>query len=218
MIMVMKAAPLISTPQELHDWLLQHEAEQPGGTDFNLSRVQLEPVSVHRSEERHMLVHFTHQAEGILEHGLLGTSDTARLGLTFNDIKREPGFNFAYRATEHSVIDQLLSLEEDHYGDEAFLFAADHLLVVHRGDDEEQVIFRGADIEPGECIRLIRETNWSEIADYDPVERREWFILLPGGARIDADPMSWGDVIEAAQEIFRSIEAPTPTPESLEAP
>lgn len=120
--------------------------------NFNLDKTQF-PSWYYLSNaeliKNQWLIHFTNDAEGIINQGFKGIRDISTLGLTkrINKNQREnDGYNFAYTIddfdefgkTSHSYRDMRYK-----YGKNAILFKASGIKIWHKTDVEPQVIFRG---------------------------------------------------------------------------
>lgn len=108
------------------------------------------------------LVHFADSATEIYFHGFTrGVDNLTKLGLTTQlpDYEKDfGGYNFAFRANSR---DAYSAAREGKYGKEAVMFRASGLEATHYGDEENQVIFYGRSIDPGQIVLLTKEyDNW----------------------------------------------------------
>jgi hypothetical protein len=117
------------------------------------------------------LVHFSNAANMIWREGFTrGVDQMDKLGLTtwfdndgFN--KKYGGYNFAFTAQSRYAENAALNKK---YGNEAVLFQNSGVKGYHYSDEEEQVIFWGADIRPGSLVYLRHESNnWIVTANRD---------------------------------------------------
>lgn len=112
------------------------------------------------------LVHFTDYPEEIAYHGFtIGIDQMDRLGLTTwmkNDSfdKKHGGYNFAFEALSRDAIN---SEHRQAYGQHAVLFQNSGVEAWHYGDEENQVMFFGKDVDPRDIIVLRRDGEGSWI-------------------------------------------------------
>lgn len=103
------------------------------------------------------LVHFTDDPYGITRSGFtIGMSDVTKLGLTThfsNDgySKKDGGYNFAFLAQSREARN---AASDGKYGKHAVLFQNSGVHVYHYGDEENQIVFWGRDVDPRGVIGL----------------------------------------------------------------
>ena len=140
---------MTSDEREAFVWYLQagnsgHEA--PTWTHMDFQRV-VSPST--------WLVHFSDEAGDMFWHGFKqGTPDFDDLSYTvfLPKVDKEfGGFNFAF------TVDSRYARSAAHsgkYGKDALLFQAAGIEAYHYGDEEDQIIFDGATVKPGQMILL----------------------------------------------------------------
>jgi len=132
------------------------------------------------------LIHFTDDASGIARNGFtIGVRELDKLGLTTyfpsdSYEKEEGGYNFAF------LLSDLGYAKDGHrykYGQEAVIFRASGIKVLHHGDREPQVIFVGSTAKNIVPIRQddggawsIEGGKWSErVVELDsPGQAADW--------------------------------------------
>lgn len=183
--------------------------------DMSMSDVQMR-VEGDPEVRYGLLVHFTHDADGVLEHGLLGVDDHRRIGLTWDmdagpgmsasvGGKTGPGFNFAFEAIGDGS--DGWAGEASGYGDEAFVFPAGYVRVWHRGDRQVQAVFLGEEADLSQAVRLRRDAaaGWEQ-RDEEPSDREEWLV----SGREDEGPMTLAEALQAAAEELGHARSPAP--------
>ncbi len=116
------------------------------------------------------LVHFSDDAGDIWHNGFIyGADQMDRLGLTtyFSDKNRksEPGYNFAFEANSR---DARIAEGQGKYGRNAVLFQNSGVRCDHFGDEEEQVVFWGEDVNPKNIVFLKKEDgDWNVMSRYN---------------------------------------------------
>lgn len=148
--------------QECKDYVIRmfmkHEPENaPTTMHMSLSRDKLLPRTT-------WLVHFTDEPYGIVERGFrYGTDRMDQLGLTLwmgKDSKKYGGYNFAFLAGSRDAIScASKSRSASDYGKHAVLFQNSGVAAYHAGDNENQVIFHGPDVNPNDIIALTYENE-----------------------------------------------------------
>lgn len=111
------------------------------------------------------LIHFTDEAKSIAEEGFLyGVDEADKLGLTtqlseFD--KKYGGYNFAYTLTDFVRYAGGGWRNKGYkYGDEAVIFNASGIKLLHYGDEEPQVIFYGNTAKNIIPITYGKDTDW----------------------------------------------------------
>lgn len=138
------------------DYMMQHNpAEAPTHAHVTVNRGQLLPATT-------WLVHFSDNASNIALNGFTyGIDEMDRLGLTtwFTDkAKDRGGYNFAFEARSRHAEFAAYGRK---YGMNAVLFQNSGVHCTHYGDEEDQVIFWGADVKPKRIVYLDRpEGDW----------------------------------------------------------
>lgn len=139
------------------------------------------PVYEHMSYERLVkptwLVHFTDDPEKIASDGFkYGWESLEGLGLTthFTDKarKRGPGFNFAFTIGSRDAKNAARGHHRDgsKYGKHAVVFWAGGVEAYHYGDEENQVVFWGPEVQPSRIFAIWNDGDNSWYV-YDAVER-----------------------------------------------
>lgn len=168
------------------DWLERHDpVELPTWAHMMLAQDRLIPRDT-------WLVHFSDDADVIWYDGFkYGAMDFAAIGLTThrgdNERKDMEGYNFAFEAESRYAE---WAARQEKYGNKAVLFQNSGVIAHHHGDQEEQVVFYGPDVDKGSTILIEEEeggewvvtTNgqWNEnkehifVGDFDKVV--EWVI------------------------------------------
>jgi GNAT superfamily N-acetyltransferase len=127
------------TPKMFEDFYqkMHHEAMREDSTDC--------PSFMHMSYEgvvkNQWLIHMTNEPNAICREGFrIGMDDLSRLGLTtaYTEAGKRGGYNFAFPTDKAKYA-------EGHYGKHAVMFHASGIEVYHYGDEENQIIFWGAD-------------------------------------------------------------------------
>lgn len=140
------------------DDLKQHDpVEAPTWAHMSLNNKALLPRNT-------WLVHFTDDPWGIAQSGFkIGMADMDRLGLTTwvrntSFDKKHGGYNFAFEAGKRHA---RWAAQRGKYGQHAVLFQNAGVSAHHYGDEEDQVIFWGADVDPREIVVLEkRDGDW----------------------------------------------------------
>lgn len=138
------------------DYVLQHDpAEAPSHAHMMTNGKRLLPRST-------WLIHFSDEAEAIAHNGFqYGVDQMDKLGLTrwLGDIdKSGQGYNFAFEAGGR---DARYAASKGKYGRHAVMFQNSGVSVSHHGDEEDQVIFHGSDVDPRTIVLLVqREGDW----------------------------------------------------------
>lgn len=156
------------------DYMRQHDpAEAPTWAHMDLQNKNLLPRQT-------WLIHFSDNAREIAYNGFkYGIDQMDQLGLTtwFKDeAKRHGGYNFAY-TVDYLIGSRLGNSYESNYGKHAVMFQNSGVHGFHYGDDEDQVIFWGADVRPHNIVWLYNDHGtWqvlSKTKGGDPVYQDE---------------------------------------------
>lgn len=112
------------------------------------------------------LAHFTDEPDAIISAGFTkGTDDMDRLGLTTyrkNEYKSK-GYNFAFEATGRYAE---FAAQKRKYGRDCLLFQNSGVKAWHNGDEEDQVIFWGPEVDKRGIIVLeYSEGDWAVLAN-----------------------------------------------------
>lgn len=106
------------------------------------------------------LIHFSDDAWGIANKGFkYGVDQMDKLGLTIylGDFdKKYGGYNFAFEAGGRYA---RAAAAEEKYGSNAVMFTNAGVKAYHSGDDEEQVMFWGANVDPRSIILITHEDD-----------------------------------------------------------
>lgn len=118
-------------------------------------------------------VHFTNDANGIASNGFAyGHPELHGLHLTTHKRDayrtREPGYNFAFPARSRDAYN---AEREGKYGDEAVLFYSGGADVYHHGDEENQRIFWGKNVDPRMIFPIYRDDERGGWVVYDAYDR-----------------------------------------------
>jgi hypothetical protein len=101
------------------------------------------------------LVHFTDHAYDIMNQGFThGTLEADKLGLTTHhshEYKKYGGYNFAFVATSR---DARWGASKKQYGKQCIMFQSSGVEAYHYGDEEDQVIFWGPNVDRHQCVQL----------------------------------------------------------------
>jgi hypothetical protein len=128
------------------------------------------------------LVHFSDNAYDISREGFMfGMHDVSKLGLTTHYSNKSfeksgGGYNFAFIANGRYA---RWAAETGKYGREAVMFQNSGVRAYHFSDEEEQIMFNGADVDP-RMIILLRKTGdgWAVTTRYT-IRNRDY--LYSGG-------------------------------------
>jgi hypothetical protein len=136
------------------DIIMQHEPEEaPSWAFLDNRRNQLLPRNT-------WLVHFTDDPYGIASKGFVyGVDQMDKLGLTTyfrneGGMKARGGYNFAFLANSR---DAKFAADKGKYGHHAVVFQNSGVHAYHNSDEENQIIFWGADVSPNDIIVLENE-------------------------------------------------------------
>lgn len=135
-----------------------NEIDAPMYSAMELNREKLLPRQT-------WLVHFTNDAESIGHEGFkYGFEDVRGLHLTTHhyDRKKYPGYNFAFIANSKDA----RNAEREHkYGRQFVLFQNSGVSTYHYGDEEEQIIFYGPDVNPRDIVTVVQghDTDYAVI-------------------------------------------------------
>lgn len=121
------------------------------------------------------LVHFSDEAWKISQEGFnIGMEDMGKLGLTTHFSKRRKqetgigGYNFAFKADSKYATH---AARNGKYGEDAVMFRSAGVEAYHYGDQEDQVVFFGAAIDPGQIVLLTK------------LDDNEWCVAMQTGRR-----------------------------------
>lgn len=149
-------------------WLARHAPEEmPTYTQTGLASKRLLPRTT-------WLVHFTNDPEKVADEGFkIGMHDVNKLGLTtrfFNGSfeKQYGGYNFAFLANSRYA---RWAASEHKYGKHAVMFQNSGVLTHHYADEEQQVIFRGEDVDPRDIIILRSDGSEWHVRTRRPTRR-----------------------------------------------
>ena len=148
--------------EEATEYMLQNDpAEASTHSHMSLQKDKL----LHRST---WLVHFTNRPYDVANQGFtIGMDDMDRLGLTTwyrDEGKKHGGYNFAFIANSR---DALSAVNQGKYGHSAILFQNSGIHCYHYGDEEDQIVFWGADVSPKSLIILVKEyDDWCVYSHY----------------------------------------------------
>jgi hypothetical protein len=137
------------------DYIMRHDPAEAASTQFfSLRDKRLVPRQT-------WLVHFTDDPDAIAEQGFaMGTHDMARLGLTTHykkSAKTFGGYNFAFIADSKYAN---WAASERKYGKHAVMFQNSGVHTWHYSDEEDQIIFWGADVKPRDIVVLMHRDDW----------------------------------------------------------
>ena len=140
---------LFKVPDGLWVEFMATRSGVPNSNRYNMGLHMVRP----RPLENAWLIHFTDNADSILENGFLGTEspDPHDLYATFGSERSVGGFNFAFLADSFET---WVWGADDFYGSTALLFQANGVHTYHSGDEDEEVIFWGPDVDPAKIIRI----------------------------------------------------------------
>lgn len=131
------------------DYLMQqHPEEAPTTAHMSLSRNQLLPRNT-------WLIHFSNNAESIAYNGFkYGIDQMDQLGLTTyksDSEKAYGGYNFAFTAGGRY---SRYAAAQGKYGRDAVMFQNSGVMAFHSGDEEEQIMFHGTDVDPRNIVLI----------------------------------------------------------------
>jgi 8-oxo-dGTP pyrophosphatase MutT (NUDIX family) len=133
------------------NYMMQHDpAEAPTWAHLDVQTPKL-------LNRQTWLIHFTDNPDAIAQHGFtIGMDQMDRLGLTTyykNDgfDKKHGGYNFAFMANSR---DANWAASQHKYGKHAVMFQSSGVHAYHYGDEENQVIYWGADVNPRSIVTL----------------------------------------------------------------
>lgn len=131
------------------EYMMAHDpAEAPTWAHMSLNQPKLLPRET-------WLVHFSDNALDIAYNGFIyGVDQMDRLGLTCylgGAEKKYGGYNFAFIADSR---DAKFAATKRKYGEHAVMFQNSGVSTYHYGDDENQVMFHGADVVPKDIVFL----------------------------------------------------------------
>jgi hypothetical protein len=139
----------------IEDLMQNNPAEAPTWAHMELSNQKLLPRNT-------WLIHFTNYPCDIAKQGFtIGVDQMDKLGLTTwtkntSIDKKHGGYNFAFIADSKEVVRSI-----GKYGKHAVLFQNSGIKAYHWGDEEEQTMFYGKDVDPKDIIVLINDDdNW----------------------------------------------------------
>jgi len=171
--------------QEIADYINRHDSsEAPTWSHMDYSRM-VKPNT--------WLIHFSDEAHAISYKGFTrGVDDLTKLGLTTylgKDMKDYGGYNFAFRADGRHAN---WAAHKNKYGEAAVMFRASGVEAYHYGDEEDQVIFYGSSVDPGQVVLLTRDEG-------------DWCVNMEG-ARSDRECAFRGDFSNAVQWVMRNFD------------
>jgi hypothetical protein len=135
--------------QDIIGTILHHDpADAPTTAHMTLGKDRLIPRTT-------WLIHFSDNAREISLYGFkYGMDEMDKLGLTtwFSDeAKKHGGYNFAYDANYRNAD------SGSKYGREAVMFMNSGVKCDHHGDQEEQIVFWGADVDPRDIVFIAND-------------------------------------------------------------
>lgn len=150
-------------PQEMQDRIGEYVDEHSSEIYHNMDA---EKPSIYHFDKGEMiprqtwLIHFTNDAYKIKSEGFkYGTEDMRFLGLTTwstQSAKKYGGYNFAFEAGSKEAA---IAEYNTKYGKEAVMFQNSGTKAYHWGDEEHQVIFWGADVNPKDLVVLRKDSD-----------------------------------------------------------
>jgi len=141
--------------------MMQHEPEDaPTWAHMSLQDSKLLPRNT-------WLVHFTDHPYDIASQGFtIGMDQMDKLGLTtyYKNAAKEGGYNFAFIAKSR---DAEFAASKGKYGKFAVVFQNSGVHAYHYADEENQIIFWGADVSPKSIVVLTKEYDeWQVRSKY----------------------------------------------------
>ena len=124
------------------------------------------------------LVHFTGKGDEIARNGFqIGFSDETRLGLTCQfystaQEKQGHGYNFGFFADDTV---QRREMENVGYGKDVIMFQSSGVDVYHGNDQEKQVVFFGASLDPSNLVLIKQDGLRNE------QKKRTWVVMPKQG-------------------------------------
>jgi hypothetical protein len=156
------------------EWLANHAPEELPSTHF------LAAADKRLLPAQTWLVHFSDAADDIQQSGFkYGMRDVAKLGLTTyytnkSFEKSDGGYNFAFLANGRYA---KWAAHKGKYGREAVMFQNSGVRAYHSSDEEEQIIFHGADVDPRMIILLRNGDNGWYVANSHQRNSRDYLYL-----------------------------------------
>lgn len=137
----------------MHDMMRDDPTEVPTWGHMSLNRDKL-------IERLTWLIHFSDEAPSIARGGFqYGVDQMDRLGLTkwMGEYQKEHGgYNFAFKADSRYAFHAASGHRgQAKYGRHAVMFQNSGVIAYHFGDEEDQVIFHGSDVDPRDIILLM---------------------------------------------------------------
>jgi hypothetical protein len=153
--------------EEVVEYIIQNNpAEAPSWAHMSLKNKKPLPNTT-------WLVHFSDDASSICHNGFkYGMDQMDKLGLTTyfkKDAKAYGGYNFAFAALSRYAVH---AAYEKKYGRNAVIFQNSGVECMHHGDEEDQIIFWGADVNPKSIVYLKEDGgDWCVVPrDFDKRE------------------------------------------------
>ncbi len=140
--------------EDFANYMMQHFPEENSSKQHFMGAEML--------KRQTWLVHFTGDAYSIASDGFeYGVDHMDKLGLTTffgKESKKYGGYNFAFEAGSKYARN---SAQSGKYGKEAVMFTNSGVKSWHHGDEEDQVIFWGKDVDPRGIILIEKDyDNW----------------------------------------------------------
>lgn len=129
------------------------ETEKPAWSAMSLNKEKLLPRQT-------WLLHFSDDAGDIWCNGFkYGFQNFNGLGLTtfHHDRKRDEGYNFAFRADDSRSYFEAVHRRK--YGRDLVMFQSAGVEAYHYGDEENQVMFYGRDLNPSTFVYITLDDN-----------------------------------------------------------
>lgn len=148
--------------------------EAPTWVHMELSNQKLLPRNT-------WLIHFTNYPYDIADQGFtIGIDQMDKLGLTTwtkntSVDKKYGGYNFAFIADSKEVLRAI-----GKYGKHAVLFQNSGVKAYHWGDEEEQVMFYGKDVDPRDIVVLTNDGGDWQVRGQSKKQRNYGIVLYTG--------------------------------------
>lgn len=151
--------------------MMQHNAaEAPTTAHMDLQNNKL-------LDRETWLVHFSDDAGSIAHNGFkYGMDRMDNLGLTTyytDNAKAHGGYNFAFLADSRYA---KWAAQQGKYGKNAVIFQNSGVHCYHHGDEEDQIVFWGADVEPNGIVLLVKDYEEWQVVPTGSHQSREYFF------------------------------------------
>lgn len=154
--------------EDVVEYILRHDpAEAPTWGHANLTADRMLPNTT-------WLIHFTDDPDSIKREGFkIGLDRMDRLGLTTwfkneGGSKKYGGYNFAFTADSKYAY---YAMRKGSYGKHAVMFRNSGVKIYHYGDEEDQIVFWGADVDPKGIVPMYGNGNGDWVIHSQKIDR-----------------------------------------------